>query len=128
MKNEDVKAEEKPYTLRISENIYCRIENILKAFNYLGMEKHTKKSWLTECVESKLEKEQSLSIENIPKPRRLFFKIDKLLDDRIKKNVDTTKQFVDSFSKKQWFMEAILEQLEKDETIVKDSLRELSEK
>ncbi len=122
---EEVKA--KTHTIRVGENLYVRLENIIKAFKYLENKKYTKKQWITESIIEKLQKEGVLTLETLPKVRRLHFEIDQSLDDKISKNVNITKSFVDSFSKKQWLVEAIFEKLEKDEAIMKESLKEFSE-
>lgn len=114
----------KRYTLRVSEHLFKKIEKQILVLKYLDNRCQSKQEWIQTAVKEKIENEKEISPESIPKERRLHFKIEKNHGDYISGMVSFRKQFRESFSQKQWLIEAIQEKLEREgpktEKLLKD--------
>lgn len=119
------------YNLTISPHIHERLERhilILKKLIDRGM---TKQTWITNAIKEKLKKDSENT--QVPKASTLSVKIDEDLDKLILERIEYVKKFRFSYSKKQWLVDAILDQLDNEEqeaerTLLKIKQHGLSEK
>jgi hypothetical protein len=111
----------KGYSVVIDESLYKRLEKhvrILKHFEQTGLTKH---KWIMDAIKTKLAKEDKSQDLELPKNRYLVLKINDLINNKIDATVDLQKRFR-RYSKKQWLIEAICEQLEAEENKTKQLL------
>lgn len=114
----------KGYSLRIGENLYNRVNKHLQLLKHFDNHSNSKQRWLVEAIKEKLEAEQHQGLEGIPKERHIGIRIDQNLSEKIESRVNLIRKFRVSFSKKQWFVEAICDKLERDEKKVKKLLED----
>ncbi|CUI18083.1 conserved hypothetical protein (plasmid) [Candidatus Protochlamydia naegleriophila] len=115
------------YALRVGEDLYTRINKYIHVVKSLEDKKITKQNWIREAVKEKLEKEKDVSPGSISRERVLTFKLEYPLIKAIEGQVEITKKFRYSYSKKKWFEEAFYEKLERDEHKAKTLLEKLVE-
>lgn len=130
MQNEEellAPAQIKNYSLRIGENLYQRINKHIHLLKHLDNHSHSKKRWIVEAIKEKIEIEQDMAPEDIPKERFIGFTVDEYLSEKIEKRIDLVRRFRVSFSKKLWFVEAIYEKLDRDERKARKLLDNLTE-
>ncbi len=113
------------YALRVGEDLYTRINKYIHVVKYLEDKKLTKQNWIREAIREKLEKDQEVSPDSISRERFLNFKLEYSLIKAVERQVEITKKFRYSFSKKKWFEEAFYEKLERDEHKAKTLLEKL---
>ena len=111
------------YTVTISPHIHDRIEQHIIYVKKLSDPNSTKQRWILHAVQEKLSREEK--DQDIPKERRLNIKLDKVTSKKVLKRVDLIKKFRTSYSKKQWFVDALLEKLEQEEQEIKKKLSEI---
>ena len=119
------------YSLRIGEHLHIRIDNHIHLLKKLESRSHSKQKWLEDAVREKLDEEENLSPENLPRDRYLAIKFNKFLSDRMDKQIQILKKFRVSYSTRLWVIEAICRKLEMDEEKVKrllDAANKLYEK
>lgn len=109
------------YSVTIGDHLHYRIEKHIRLLKLLEDEGHTKQKWILNAVKEKLKKEcDPLS----SKDRHLQIKIDPDTHQQIEEQVNLIKKGRRSYSKKQLIVEAIFEQLDREE----EKARELLEK
>jgi len=110
------------YSCNVDANLYDKLEKHLFALR--GLEgKTTKQSWITQAIQEKLKNEKFTS--DIPKEKRLGFSIEKETHKEIEKRVELLKKFRTSYSKKQWFVEAFYEKLDRDTKLVQEGIERI---
>lgn len=114
----------KPLSLRVEENIFERVDIHVRSLKHLNKQKINKKEWIAKAISEKLANETEIGI-NIPRAKQLNLKIDLALSEDLDKRVQFIKKFRESFTKKQWIVEAILEKLEREEAKTKESFKEM---
>jgi hypothetical protein len=119
-------APQKAYSIRIGEHLHNRITKIIRSLKYLDNHSHTRQRWFIEAFKEKLKKEEESEVDEISADKYVGFKIDKHLSEKIEKRVGEIKKHRISFSKKQWFMEAIFEKLDRDERRTRELLNKKS--
>jgi len=117
--------DETSYQFSISPAIYNKLEKHLSLLRAIGRTS-SKRNFLLQAIQDKLETED-LSVE-IPKERRINFRISRIMFEQIDTRVDIMKKYRHTYSKKQWILEALYEKLEKDEKEAKNRLKELNGK
>lgn len=115
------------YTIKIGENLYKRIDKLMHLLKYTNSACNNRQKWLIDAFIKKLETEELLGLEGIPKEKYLRFLINEELKEKIDRRVELLNQYKSSFSKKQWFLEAIFEQLDNDEQKMQKLLKEKSQ-
>lgn len=119
------------YSFRIIEDLYLRFNKHIHLLKRLENTSISKQRWITEAIKEKLEKESTSNFEDLPKDRHISFRVAKNLSNMVENSVIKTRKFRRSFSKKQWFVEAIYEKLDKEEQqskeLLKNMLKESSE-
>ena len=106
----------KRFTIRIGESLYKRISKHILLLKRLKSNIRTKQDWVEKAVRDKLERENnSDATEEVPTDKFIHFKIDKQLNLAIDKRVNFIRQFKVSYSRKQWIVEAIFDQLDQEE-------------
>ena len=111
------------YTLKLPEHLYKRIDDVVRILNIKGS--CTKKKWLMEAIQEKLEREKEFQIDQIPKIKQISLHIPTQLNEEICKKIELIKNFRDSFSKKQFILEAINEKLNADESSTQKILKKM---
>jgi predicted DNA binding CopG/RHH family protein len=104
----------KSYSFAISPFTYKKIDKQVFFLKKLKDPSYTKQRWLYEAVREKTEKDEKLGIEHIDKERRIAFRLEESLIERMENLVEQTKKFHSTYSKKKWIEEAIHEKLERD--------------
>lgn len=113
------------YALRVGEDLHARINKYIHIVKYLKDKKLTKQNWIKEAVIEKLEKDKEVSPDSISREKFLNFKLEYSLIRAIERQVEITKKFRYSYSKKKWFEEAFYEKLEREEHKAKALLEKL---
>jgi hypothetical protein len=118
----------KNYSFIISPQINHKLSKHLTSLKMI--KGNLKKSeWLVNAIKEKLNRDNCGEI--IQKEMRINLPIDEETLERLESNVKMTGKFRTSFSKKQWIVEAILEQLEKEShevrSFAKQALQEMNE-
>jgi metal-responsive CopG/Arc/MetJ family transcriptional regulator len=117
----------KGYSVTIDEQLYKRIEKHIRILKYIEQKGLTRQKWIMDAVKAKLQKDNQSSHTELPKDRYLVLKINKLISEKIESIVSLQKKFR-SYSKKQWLLEAICEQLDSEEHKTKKFLDDLNTK
>ncbi len=106
------------YALPIDEHLYNRIEKLIRLLNHVDDKKHTRQRLVIDAFLEKLGKNQKIDAldtsPEIPK-KRLRFAINARMYEKIEKEIQTIKKTRRSYSKQEWFTEAINEKLDKEE-------------
>lgn len=123
--NDEIEGK-KHYGFKIGEALYNRLDKHIRILRHINKSNVSKGDWLSNALKEKLARESSPSFDNIPKERYLNFKVEKELGDDIEKRIELIKKFRDSYSRKQWVLEAIYEKLEKEEDSSRKILDEIS--
>lgn len=113
------------YALRVGDDLYKRINKYIHIVKYLENKKLTKQSWIKEAIREKLEKDKEVTTDSISRERLLNFKLERPVINAIERQVEITKKFRYSYSKKKWFEEAFYEKLDRDEHKAKTLLSKL---
>lgn len=110
------------YSVTIGDNLHLRIEKHVRLLKILEDKSHTKQKWILNAVKEKLKKEcDPLS----SKDRHLQIKMDPKTHQLIEEQVNMIKKGRRSYSKKQLIVEAIFEQLDREEEKAKELLEKL---
>ncbi len=112
------------YSISLGETLHKRIEKHILLLKHHKDPNYTKQIWILDAFQEKLERDGSKEDPAMAKARLLHFKINSIVHEKIQKTVDVMKKSRRSYSKKQWFVEAISEKLEREEK----KMRELLEK
>jgi hypothetical protein len=99
--------------MTISPYILKKLNRHIDIYKSLIDKSTSKKTWVNKAVKEKLEND--LKDEQIPKHTSLSVKIDKGLHVALMDRVNFIRKFRESYSKKQWIVEAVLEKLEREE-------------
>lgn len=130
--NNEFKLPEEPnvkgYTITIDERLYQRLEKHLRILRHIEHKGLSKQKWVMDAIKEKLEKEDCDKNSALPKDRHLVLMLNELINVKIASKVNVQKQFRNSYSKKQWLLEAIYEKLENEEHKTKQFLDELNAK
>jgi enoyl-CoA hydratase/carnithine racemase len=110
------------YTIPVEETLFDRVEKIIDLLNASDDQKHTKQSWLVDAILKKISKERIDMAYEPSKVRHLRFSIKKGLYEKIDKTVKTLRRSNKSYTKTQWFIEAVNEKLEQEERKAKKLL------
>lgn len=113
------------YSFRVNEDLYNRFNKHLHLLKRLENSSISKQKWITEAINEKLASEKS-NPDSIAKDRHISFRVEKQLSKNIEKSIEKTRKFRRSFSKKQWFVEAIYKKLETEEHKAKDLLKQMA--
>lgn len=110
------------HSITIGDHLHKRIENHILLLKSLIDRNHTKQKWIITALLEKLKHDEN----NLPsKEKHLRFNVDPHLHNEISKKINYLKKFRKSYSKKQWFLEAIYEKLEREEENTKNMLVQL---
>jgi hypothetical protein len=103
------------YTLRINAELDERISNHIQNLKKLE-DGYYKKKWIQEAIREKLE---SINLEGVKADQSLGFSVSRYLIDEVSKTIADLKKMGVKKSKTDFFLEAIHEKLERDETRIK---------
>jgi hypothetical protein len=120
-------AKLKNYAIRIGEDLYNRINRHVQLLKHLDNRSYSKQMWIREAIKERLKIEKGLTPEQLGKEFYLSFRVEEHLSEKITQSVQTIRKFRNSFSKKQWFLEAFYEKLVRDEQKGKKLLKKMRE-
>jgi polyribonucleotide nucleotidyltransferase len=106
------------YAIKIKAELDERISHHVRALKYLEGG-YSKKRWIQEAIKEKLQIYQKKDLEKAQSDRTLNFSISRHTHDEIDKIIRILKKLKISTSKTEFFIEAIIEKLERDEENVK---------
>ncbi|HEY4832930.1 MAG TPA: hypothetical protein VIH61_10270 [Waddliaceae bacterium] len=112
------------YTIQIGENIAERIDQHLRLLKFLGDKDVKKQKWIKNAILKKLDKEEHIPPYELPKEKHLNIDVEKNLRERIERVINSIRKVRRTYSKKQWILEAIAEQLTQEEDVVKRQVKE----
>jgi hypothetical protein len=116
------KSKTQQYSVSISPVLYNKLDqHVFILRKLLGIHR-TKKDWLIAAIEEKLEREAAEN--NYGKAKRISFKIDPLTKKKLDERIQNIRKLRDTFSKKQWVLDAIQERLDQEEEKVRKELQE----
>ena len=114
------------HSITVGDHLHKRIEKHLCLLKYLENQSYTKQRWLISAFLEKIESENEMDFSS-HKSKYLRFKLNKQLQEKIEGKINFIKKFRRSYSKKQWFIEAVHEKLEREEEKAKKLIHQLKE-
>lgn len=108
------------FSWKISLKFFDEIEQHLAELQIHRNQKILKKTWLLEVIKKKL-KHSKIPLNTT---RRICFKIDALTNLKIDKQINEIRKIKEGYTKKQWILEAIEEQLSIEEEEIKQKFIE----
>lgn len=115
------------YSFKVGENLFKKIEKNLHLLKYLDHNSHSKQRWIVEALTEKLNHELKTPPDDIPRERQLTVRINDVLNKKIEKRTEFIKKFRNSYSKKQWVIEAIHEKLDREAEKTRKLLQEVTD-
>lgn len=112
------------HSIRISDHLHNRLTKHIQILKYATDQNCSKQTWAQEAFEEKWEQEQAQFFEGPSTDKHLHVKISQDLNSKIERCVNRMREVRISFSKKQWFLEALYEKLDRDEQKAKKLLEE----
>jgi polyribonucleotide nucleotidyltransferase len=106
------------YAIKVKAELDERISHHIRALKYMEGG-YSKKRWIQEAIKEKLQNCQKKEIEKSQSDRTLNFSISRHTHDEIDKIIRVLKKLKISTSKTEFFIEAIIEKLERDEENIK---------
>ena len=107
------------YGIKVKAELDERISNHVRALKYLEGKGYSKQRWIQEAIKEKLQACKKIDFENAKSDRTLNFSISRYTHDEIVKIVKILKKLKIKTSKTEFFLEAIIEKLEREEKNVK---------
>lgn len=119
------------YGIKVKASLDERIFNHVRALKYLEGKGYSKQRWIHEAIKEKLQACKKINFENEKSDRTLNFSISRYTHNEIDKVIKILKKLKIKTSKTEFFIEAIIEKLERDEEDVRklfhDMLKKASE-
>jgi polyribonucleotide nucleotidyltransferase len=113
------------YGIKIKAELDERISNHVRALKYLEGKGYSKQRWIQEAIKEKLQAYKKIDFENVKSDRTLNFSISRYTHDEIVKVVTILKKLKIRTSKTEFFLEAILEKLHREEKSVKSLFQDM---
>lgn len=101
------------YTFSINKTLHEKLEKLVHLCRATINSDQTKQAWVREAIKEKLSLENIN--EDIPKERRISLKIEEDLLKQIEERVEILKNYLTSYSKRLWIIDAIYEKMDRDE-------------
>lgn len=129
MKNSENEIHTLPvaHAIKIKAELDERISQHIRALKHLEG-KYSKKRWIQEAINEKLQNCKKKDMEKVQSDRTLNFKISRHIHDEIDKIIRILKKLKISASKTDFFIEAIIEKLERDEENVRKLFQNMLKK
>ncbi len=109
-------ASQKCYVFSIEESMHQRIEKLIRLLNHVDVKKHTRQQFFTDAFIAKIESGHKMTHPQSKfKEKRLRFDVNHRMYEKIEEEITGIKKIKKRYSKKEWFLEAIREQLEREE-------------
>lgn len=118
------KIHQQIFTIRTSRQFINRINKHLKLLKRLEI-KYSQQKWIEESINEKLENIRSLDLTEDLADKFLSFKLDKGLSLKIQSILKDFRKIGIRLNKKEFFMQAISEKLEREEKEVNQKAQEL---
>lgn len=113
-----INQETHTFAFNVPPNLFERFSNHIKMLKYLNNESKTKNNWILKAVKSKIERDSKEV--NIPKDNRITVQLDQDLWQKIQKHILFIKKIKkNSYSHKQWMVDALEEQLSEEENSIR---------
>jgi|LakMenEpi03Aug12_release.lakeMendotaPanAssembly.Ray.scaffolds.fasta_scaffold03135_7 hypothetical protein len=118
------KLKQRSMTLNVGNNLHTRLKKHIHLLKRLKSQNYTLQRWMNDAINEKL-KSSEINALTDQKETYIMFKLEKDLFDRVEQRVQLLKKVRRSYSKKQLFIEAISEKLEKDDFGMQELLQKL---
>lgn len=122
------KSGEQQLQIKVDNVLYKIVDNHISVLKLLKQTKATKNEWLLSALKEKLEREKVLSPSSIPKEKHITVKLGKELQEVLEARISVLDRITRGYSKKRFFLEAILEKIEHEKATVAGSLKEQEKK
>lgn len=116
------------YGIKVKASLTERISNHVRALKYLEGKGYSKQRWIQEAIKEKLQACKKINFENVKSDQTLNFSISRYTHDEINKVIKILKELKISASKTEFFIEAIIEKLERDEENIKKLFQDMLKK
>jgi len=110
------------YSVSISPVLLNKLNHHLHLLQTLLGLQHQKRDWYIAAIEEKLARDVTES--KVEKEKRIGFRLDQLTKKKLEDHIQNIRKSRNSFSKKQWILDAIEERLDEEEEIIKNRLLE----
>lgn len=118
IEQENIDSRPVVYAIKVKAELDERVSHHIRALKYLEGG-YSKKRWIQEAIKEKLQTYQKKDLENAKSDRTLNFNISRHIHDEIDKIIKILKKLKISTCKTEFFIEAIVEKLERDEENVR---------
>jgi|GEM_PF-3917311 len=116
------------YHFVIGDHLFEKIKKHVRLLKYIDDQGQTKKQWIAEAIERKINKEESLPPDDLVERRFLSTAVSEDLDKRLRKRVALYKKIRKNYSRKQLILEAVHERLDSDEPLLKEQIKDFVSK
>lgn len=110
------------YSIRIRAHLERQISNHVLKLKQLSGKSHSRKKWVLEAINEKLNSWNPNEIENIKADSRLDLEISKSMNDKVNSIVSQIRKLNVKIDKKDFFIESVIEKLEREESRVEELL------
>ena len=108
------------YGIKIKSKLNQRISNHMRALKHLEGKGYSKKRWIQEAIKEQLEEYKNIDLEQIQGDCNLNFTISLYMNDEVVKIVNLLKKLKIRISKTEFFLQAILAKLKREEGSVRN--------
>lgn len=108
------------YSVNIGDHLHSKMDTHIRLMKKLADRSCTKQRWILDAIKEKLDNENHNGMESISKEKYFHVKVLPQINEKIERKVELIKNFRKSYSKKQLFIEAISEKLEREEQLAKE--------
>ena len=116
----------KLYSLRLDKALFSSLDLHISALKSSSKSNISKRSWINQAIEERLEKELSSDAEMEYKQVCVTLKIPNKLEEKIDSVLNRARLVSSGISKKQWIEKAIREKLDQESSIREQALGKLS--
>ena len=109
----------------VGENLNNRISRHIDRLKATEGPGQSRQRWVVDAIKEKLNEENVSN--NLPRAKFLGLKISQHLHEQILKRVELMRKIRNSFSKKQWIIEAVSDKLDRDEQIIQKKITDFAQ-
>lgn len=102
------------YSIRLSNDLHTKLDKHLKVIEYQEFNSISKQKWIIDAIKERLEIEENMPPEELPKGRYVNIRIDERLYKKIDEQIEKLKIAKTPYSKKQWILEAMHAKLSRE--------------
>jgi hypothetical protein len=115
------------YSFKVENRLYKRLTTHLNLLKNLEDQNLSMQKWMLAAFKEKIDQDKTLEGVELIKERHFHFKVSKELNNKIEDRVNLVRKFKRHFTKKQWFVEAFYEKLDREEIKAKRLLEQAKE-